>query len=142
MLHTKRLGTQGELIVCEDLLRRGFDIYTSIGDYSKIDIIAIKDDQIVRLQVKSVVDSSTGVFSVSASKIANKGRVFYAENDFDYLAACLLDKKIVAYIPLSLLTPRKGQSISIRFEQNKSRNKNSNLFENFQTICPRMPPHF
>src|SRR5262245_40657896 len=119
-MHTKRIGTQGELLVCEDLMSRGYDVFTPLGDYSVIDIVAIKETQILRLQVKTNINTSKGWMCVGASHGQNQKTVLYKEGDFDYIAGCALDRRVVVYIPFKQLLPPHSRSMVLRFDKPKT----------------------
>lgn len=135
-MHTKRIGTQGELLVCQDLIARGYDIFTHIGDYSVIDVVALKDGKFLRLQVKTNLNTSKGVIRVSSQHGQNQKTVTYKEDSFDYVAHCALDKKIVVYVPLARLLPPNGHSIVLRFAAPKSFNGKVHYVSDFQTLAP------
>lgn len=134
-IHTKRVDTQGELLVCNDLLSRGYEVFTPVGDYTVIDIVAIKDKHILRLQVKTNVDTSKGWMCIGASRGQNRQRVEYQHDDFDYIAGCALDRNVVVYVPLSRLMPHNPRSIVLRFEV-PERKGSVNLVSDFQSLAP------
>jgi hypothetical protein len=47
------LGAACELIVCADLLRRGFSVYRNVSPAGVTDLVALKDGRVLRVQVKS-----------------------------------------------------------------------------------------
>lgn len=136
MIHTKRIGTQGELLVCEDLLSRGYDVFTSVGDYTAIDIVAIKEHQIIRLQVKTNINTSKGWMYVNAAHGQNGKTVLYKKDDFDYIAGCAIDRRTVVYVPFKRLLPPHSRSIVLRFDKPKTFKGKVNYVTEFQTITP------
>lgn len=132
-MHTKRSGTQGEMLVCEDLLSRGYEVFVPVGDYSTVDIIALKDGHTLKFQVKTNVDTSSGTACAGISRVRNGQRKVYELTEFDYLAICALDRKLVAYVPVSEFISKT--SISLRFEPIRNRNKVGRFFSEFQTLA-------
>ena len=136
MVHTKCVGTQGELLVCQDLMSRGWDVFTPVGDYTTIDIVAIKEHQVLRFQVKTNVDTSKGWMCIGASHGQNGQTVFYKEGDFDYVAGCALDRRVVVYVPFRRLLPPHSRSIVLRFDPPQAFKGKVNYVTDFQTLAP------
>jgi hypothetical protein len=49
-----------ELMVCADLLRRGFHVYRSVSSTSGCDLVAIHEDRVIRVEVKTAVRRKSG----------------------------------------------------------------------------------
>lgn len=129
---TKQVGTIGELAVSQRLLRTGWDVYSSIGDCTKIDLIAIQGKHIVRLQVKTVEKSTTGVVCVAGSKVISRKSVWYDRDDFDNLAVYVVDRDAIAFVPMSLLFQ---SSMNLRFESPKNGQvKLIHWFRDYETL--------
>ena len=66
MNKSKALGSRGELLAAADLIDKGYNVFTEMGDNSPIDLIAVNPDDhsIVKLQVKtaSVKDGKVVVY--------------------------------------------------------------------------------
>lgn len=58
------IGSFAEMIVCADLLKRGFDVYRSVSPNSDADLIAARGRRLCRIEVKSghVKPSGTRAF--------------------------------------------------------------------------------
>lgn len=50
---TGNIGAIGEIMVCQDLLRRSYDVFRSISPASKIDLIATKDKAVYKIEVRT-----------------------------------------------------------------------------------------
>jgi hypothetical protein len=111
---TKQTGTVGELAVAQKLISCGFQVFFSFGDYSVVDLIALKNNRIVKIQIKTVTDSSDGVVGVIAGKTRGKKNIKYAEGDFDVLVVYVIDRNAVAFIPFAEFNG--GRNLSLRFE--------------------------
>lgn len=82
---TKRVGTIGELLVAQDLVIREFDVYSSIGDNAKADLVAVRGTHTYRIQVKTAASFKNGVVLVSNWKKAGNKRLFYRPEDVDVM---------------------------------------------------------
>jgi hypothetical protein len=52
-MHSKTKGSIGQLTIAADLLSKGYEVFTELGDNSKIDLIAVsKDYDLIKIQVK------------------------------------------------------------------------------------------
>ena len=56
-------GAYGELLVCADLLKKGYSVFRAIGPNSPIDIIALKDGKIEMIDVKSGTKNINGTLA-------------------------------------------------------------------------------
>jgi hypothetical protein len=53
---TSKKGTTGaasELIACADLLYRGYEVFRSVSAHASCDMVALKDDIVLRIEVKT-----------------------------------------------------------------------------------------
>jgi hypothetical protein len=118
----KLKGTIGHLSVAKDLTSRGYPVFTELGDTSRVDLIALVDDKPIKIQVKSHT-SKYGRVEVSA--IGPHKSYMYSSKDIEVMALYVLDRNIIAYIPILELQDKKsfclridasknGQKISIR----------------------------
>jgi len=74
---THKLGGIGELTVCANLLRSGYSVFRAVADHETCDVIAMKDDKIWRVEVRTCRRSP-------------EGKIFYPKSDprkYDVLAA-------------------------------------------------------
>lgn len=107
-------------------------MFVPVGDYSTVDVIALKDGHTLKFQVKANVDTSSGIACSGISRVRNGVRKSYELSEFDFLAICALDRKLVAYVPISEFTNRG--SISLRFDPIRNRNGVGQLFSDFQSL--------
>lgn len=130
-MHTKTKGSIGEISVIRDLYRRGFAVFTEFGDNCKTDLIAMTSDNFpVRIQVKASMaydkdhkpdnDSDASV-TVYRNSSGPGYRYSYGEDDFDVLAAYILDRDEILYIPITELT-KVASSMSFRFKDHPPAN--------------------
>lgn len=52
-LLTCEIGAIGELIIAADLLSKGFEVHRALSAGAKFDLIALKGDQILKVQVRT-----------------------------------------------------------------------------------------
>ena len=55
-IHRKHLGTRAELIACSWLLKEGYEVFRNVSPHGLIDVIAIKNGVILKLDVRSSGD--------------------------------------------------------------------------------------
>lgn len=58
-------GAIGELVVSIELMRRGYDVYRAINPDAEFDLVAVKDDAVTRVEVRSVARRKDGSLCVS-----------------------------------------------------------------------------
>lgn len=76
-------GAANELIVSADLISRGYFVFRSLVHTCPTDLVAIKDDRIIKIEVKTAVLANNG--NIWKSKVpTEKGT--YGYRDFDVLA--------------------------------------------------------
>lgn len=127
---SKQVGTVGELAVTIDLLNMGYDVYTSVGDCTKIDLIAIKNNVIHRHQVKTFSKTTSGVICIEASKVISRKKIKYDFDDFDYLTIFAKDRNLIAYVPMTYI---HGRAISLRFNPPLRNVKSFHKFEDYES---------
>ncbi len=93
---TTAKGAYSELVVCTDLIRRGYSVFRSLSLCSECDVVAIRNGEIVRVEVKTAHKSSSG-------KIMHPG-IKHQIGKFDVLALVVSDTEIF-YSP-DILAPR------------------------------------
>ncbi len=99
-MHTKDAGTVGELAVILQLKQAGFSIFTEIGDNSSIDLIVVKDELLLRGQVKSC-KLVNGTATLPLRKAGPNGylRKYKDEPDtIDFFALYVHDTEQMAFI--------------------------------------------
>lgn len=115
-MHTKDTGTYGELVVAADLYRRQYSVFSEIGDNSKVDLIAINGDQVLRLQVKTIA-LNNGVAIVSKVSSGPGYKYMYSKREIDYVAAYVYTLNTILYVPIEDFT---SNTLSIRFTPAKN----------------------
>lgn len=129
-MNTKQLGTIGELKAQYDFMKAGFDVSIPIGDYCAYDLIAIKDDKILKIQVKScekVVDGKIKFDLTSRNYYIDKK---YDIQDCDYFYFyCLENEQSYLY---KNTENNNSRAVYIRIEPTKNnQTKGINFAEDF-----------
>jgi hypothetical protein len=121
-LHAKMKGSLGEIAVAKDLLAKGYQVFTELGDNSRVDLIALGDDYCpVKIQVKGL-QSQNGSVIINAIKSGPNYRFRYADHHVDVFAIYVLDKDLIAYISATtLLAQQKSLTLRIEAPQNNQR---------------------
>lgn len=106
-----QIGKAGEHLVCCDLISQGISAFLADAGLP-YDILIDRGDGIKRIQVKtSTHKSNYGKtkdvyrFSLRSAKGANRS---IKANEVDYIAFVFLDKRIVQYIPVNIITASDG----------------------------------
>lgn len=101
-MNTNTKGDIGLVKVISDLTVKGYIVYVPISEHSVVDLIALKNNKVFRLQVKYSINKRVICNTVRLSQkngiISNK----YKENDFDYYAIYKPLEDIVLYAPFCL----------------------------------------
>lgn len=100
-MHTKAKGNVGELAVAKDLTLRGYNVFTELGDLSKIDLIAVKEEKLIRIQVKTMWDSSDGVVGISSRSAGPGYKYNYTSRDIDIIALYVADRDDIIYVNIA-----------------------------------------
>jgi Holliday junction resolvase-like predicted endonuclease len=83
-------GTVSELLVCSDLLIRGYYVFRNISPHGPCDLVALKSEKLIRVEVKGSYERKDGTFRPS-------GVAQQIGKDYDVLAYTYMGK--VSYEP-------------------------------------------
>jgi hypothetical protein len=97
-LHSKTKGTIGHLAIAQALATQNYAVFTELGDLSRIDLLAIKDNKITRIQVKACTVRSVGNIEIRAIKSGPNYKFRYTEKDVDVFAVYVLERNLVLFI--------------------------------------------
>lgn len=130
-MHSKQIGSIGELKVAADLMKKGYSVFTELGDLSTVDLIALKDTDVIRIQVKSLSDKDD-VVDLDMWKKGPSYHVKYTEELVDIFAVYVPEKDIVFYVNWEEIGDKS--SMRFRFTKPKSRASTANLIEDFMVF--------
>lgn len=129
-MNTKQLGTIGELKAQYDFMKAGFDVSIPIGDYCAYDLIAIKDDKILKIQVKSCEKIVNGKIKFDLTS-----RNYYIDKKYDiqdcdyFYFYCLENEQSYLY---KNTENNNSRAVYIRIEPTKNnQTKGINFAEDF-----------
>jgi len=118
-MHSKAKGNIGEAAVALDLMKKGWSVFTEMGDLSYVDLIALKDERIVRLQVKTIWETQDKL-TIGTRSMGPGYKYHYTEKDIDVMVGYAADKDVVIYVPIKTII-ETGTSVTLRFEPTKNR---------------------
>lgn len=131
-MHPNDKGSLGELIVAQNLLEHGWECFLPISHNTKIDMIAVKGNRLVKIQVKTTSETSSyGAFPLYLKKTHHdpKYDYFYEVDSFDYFAVVHLPTKSIVYITAKeVLEENKHQ---MYFSLNKESQKRVDVKKRF-----------
>ena len=97
-MHSKQKGNIAFSSVVLDLQKHGFNVFTEVGDYSRVDIIAEKNSKLIKIQVKYAHDEK-GYVTLSLVKSGPNGyRYTYTEDDVDWFAIYSPSTEKIAWV--------------------------------------------
>lgn len=117
-MHSKKKGNIGQFGVALSLSKLGYSIFTEEGDISKIDMIAEKNNTLLRIQCKAITPTN-GCIVVPLKKSGPNYQFKYTPEMFDYFGVYDLEDGNVYLIPSKVLNSHE-KTFNIR--KNKSKN--------------------
>lgn len=112
---SRKVGTAGEHLVCYDLLSNGYDCCLVPGGL-EFDLILTKDNDVLRVQVKSVtnVEKDKKHHRFGIIRRCGKEYYHYGDNAFEIYAFVFLNEKEVFYMNKKSVTNKR--SLTLRLE--------------------------
>ncbi|NBW21296.1 MAG: hypothetical protein EBR82_76370 [Caulobacteraceae bacterium] len=101
-MHSKRKGNIGQFGVGLALTKLGYSVFTEEGDISKIDIIAEKDGNLIKIQSKAITPTD-GCIKLPLKKSGPNYQFYYDPNMFDYFAVYDLEDGKVYLVSSEIL---------------------------------------
>jgi len=104
-------GKAGEHLVCCDLISKGISAFLADAGLP-YDVLMDKGGKVVRIQVKTATHKidygkSKDVYRFSLRSAKGACRSVKAD-EVDYIAFVFLDKRVVQYLPVSIITAENG----------------------------------
>lgn len=132
----KQKGTIGELLVAAELTKKGYYVFSELGDNAPIDLIAVPEDnlkKVVRIQVKSTT-SNQGKITVYLTNNTRSYSRKYGEFDFDIFAIFVEDLNCILYIALSTVY-KNNKTLTLRTTPPKNNQVDKvNFVEDYKEI--------
>ena len=109
-------GRLGYDIVEYYLLLNNFEVYTPVTETTKIDCIAIKNNKLARIQIKTIQQDDRGSRFMPVRKLSNNRgenkQKYYTKEDVDFFIGVDLITRDIYIIPIEIVTKYKS-SISL-----------------------------
>ena len=124
---TKEKGNLGLTKVIVRFVELGYAVFTEIGDNSDIDLIAIKDGKLLKLQVKTTEKINNGKmqWTLVKTRLNSKGyRKNFYDTNIDAFALCCLENNYIGLIPFADIDNK--YAITLRLEKAKN-NQSQNI---------------
>ena len=129
-LHAKTKGNIGEMTIAKDLMLQNYAVFYELGDNSRIGLIAVKDDKLIKIQVKAYTSINGEYIEVRGTKSGPNYQFKYASTDINVFAIYMLDLDKIFYLSSKFLNEQN--TITIRFKPSKnSQIKNVHYYEEF-----------
>lgn len=131
MDNTKKLGSLGELKAQYDFIKAGFDVSIPIGDYCAYDLIVVKDEKILKIQVKSCEKIKDGKMQFNLLSQNYYIHKQYTEKDCDYFYLyCLENEQSYLY---KVSAENNSHGLWLRVEPTKNgQTKGINFAKDFE----------
>lgn len=147
LLHAKEKGALGESKVVSDLISKGYPCFTEFGDNSKVDIIALVNNQPVKIQVKSH-KSTDGKVLIDSRKAGPGYRFRYELGMVDVFALYVYDRDEILYLSCEEILSNSTMT-TIRLDPPKNNQRknvnNADDFRDFERVLrdyePNTPTH-
>ncbi len=141
MTHSKQKGNLGFSATIKELHRLGINVFSEIGDLSRIDIIAEVEKTLLTIQVKYATEKKSSVELPLRKCGPNGYKYVYDSSDVDIFSVYLPIKDKVIFIPSSLACKNKSSFI-IRFEDTQHKNQFGvhyiKEFDNLKSVLDRV----
>ena len=99
-LNSNKKGTLGEIAVCKELCKLGYEVFVELGNHSKIDLIVLDENfKTFKIQIKAT-NSKNDVVSVYSIKncLNPKYNSIYTVQQIDIFAVYVYDQDLVFYV--------------------------------------------
>ena len=120
-MHSKKKGNIGQFAVSLSLAKLGYSVFTEEGDISKIDIIAEKNNQLLKIQCKAITPEN-GCLQLSLKKSGPNYKFHYTPEMFDYFGICDLEDYKV-YLVSSAILQKNNNGLNLRKIPTKNNQK-------------------
>ena len=137
MEHSKQKGNLGFSATLKELHKLGYNVFSEIGDNSKIDMIVEVKSNLIKIQVKYATDTN-GKVTLRLTKSGPNGyRYTYTNQDIDLFSVYLPSIDKVIFVPAKLAL-KNTKAFNIRFVESKNKQNKFvhfiNEFENLDSI--------
>lgn len=140
MKHSKQKGNLGFSATLKELHKLGYNVFTEIGDNSRIDMIVEVENKLIKLQVKYATETN-GKVTLKLQKSGPNGyRYTYTTLDIDIFSVYIPSIDKVIFVPAKLAL-KNTKAFNIRFIESKNKQNKFvhfiNEFENLDEILKK-----
>ena len=129
-MHSKRKGNIGQFGIGLELTKLGYSVFTEEGDISKIDIIAEKNGNLIRIQAKAITPINDTIELILVKSGPNY-KFKYEANVLDYFGIWDLEDHRAYLIPADILN-KHSKSLKLRKKPAKNnQQKNTHMLEDY-----------
>jgi len=130
MIQSNQKGNVAVLEVIKYLQNESFHVFTEpFSQSSKVDLIALKDNKILKIQIKYIT-ARRGIVLLN-TKV--KSRYIYGPEDIDYFAIYEPISKKILWVPIGIVAEKK--KFYIRLRNAKTNNyKKLNSWRNYKDL--------
>ena len=134
MKHSKQKGNLGFSATLKELHKLGYNVFTEIGDNSKIDMIVEVNTKLVKIQVKYAT-ATNGKVTLKLQKSGPNGyRYTYTDLDIDIFSVYIPTIDNVIFVPAKLAL-KNTKAFNIRFVESKNKqNKFVHFVKEFENL--------
>lgn len=95
----KNSGAFAELVICADLLKRGYEVFRSVSAHASCDLLAQKEGRIYRIEVRTAhfICGQVRWASKNERLLANKESGNASASLYDILAAFVREQNRIVY---------------------------------------------
>jgi PD-(D/E)XK endonuclease len=117
-------GTLGEIAVCKELVRLGYEVFVEFGNHSKIDLIVLDENyKACKLQIKTTESRKDVVEVYSVKNCLNpKYNSIYSTRQIDIFAIYICDKDLVFFVTAKEIL-KNGKVSKFRLSESKNGQK-------------------
>lgn len=105
-------GRLGYNLLEKELLKRGWELFVPLLENGKIDLIAIKENKLLRFQIKTIGKEQNSKFLPVRKVSHNQGQykyTWYTSNDIDFFVGSDLETEDLYIVPVSLTQQYRRQ---------------------------------
>ncbi len=111
-MNVNEKGNKGLIKIIEDLYEQGFSCFLPFDDFSPIDCIATRNEEVFRLQIKYRTKNPKGRYEIVFSSVVNGRKIPVDFDVTDYWVVYLADIEKVIYLDSLLIKGKKSLSFS------------------------------
>lgn len=120
-MHSKVMGNIGEAAVALYLMKQGYEVFTELGDNSKVDLMILLNNVPIKIQVKCRSEKN-GKVEVDSRKAGPNYRFRYTQDDVDVFACYVPERDSIFFISSKELL-QNSTTTTFRFEEPKKGNQ-------------------